>query len=196
MSETIPAYQCQWKTRIVPAFFAIKNIQNLGKDAWSRRQRGCSEQGRERLLGTVDGKSAPGGQGRGLSGGTGMLRAEAGKAVRGARSRRAQSFWRRERTCLRFGARSRRARSFRSVARVRRDTRSGGAVGWGSSRRFEAVGDLLHRIATTVKQEVRVILIVGTSCPKAGLPRNRATRCGADRSVSEGYGEEGWSHRG
>lgn len=176
MSETIPAYRCQWKTRIVPVFFAIKNIQKLGKDTWNRRQRGCSEQGRERLLGTVDGKSAPGGQGRGRSGGAGMLRAEAGKAVQGARSRR--------------------ARSFRSVARVHRDTRSGGAVGWGSSRRFEAVGDLLHRIATTVKQEVRVILIVGTSCPKAGLPRNRATRCGADRSVSEGYGEEGWSHRG
>lgn len=58
------------------------------------------------------------------------------------------------------------------------------------------VGDLLHRIAATDKQEVRVVLIVGTSCPKAGLPRNRATRCGADRSVSEGYGEEGWSHRG
>lgn len=136
--------------------------------ARNRGERDCSEQLTEKALRA--------GKGEGAQGGAGMLRAEAGKAVRGARSRR--------------------ARSFRSVARVRRDTRSGGAVGWGSSRRFEAVGDLLHRIATTVKQEVRVVLIVGTSCPKAGLPRNRATRCGADRSVSEGYGEEGWSHRG
>lgn len=72
-----------------------------------------------------------------------------------------------------------------------------GASRWVSrSGKALALGDLLHRIAATFKQAVRVILIVGTSCPKAGLPRNRATRCGADRSVSEGYGEEGWSHRG
>lgn len=176
MSETIPAYRCQWKTRIVPVFFAIKNIQKLGKDAWNRRQRGCSEQGRERLLGTVDGKSAPGGQGRGRSG-----------WKRGCFGRKREKLFE--------GPVPDARRAFGAV-RVQRGTRSGGAVGWGSSRRFEAVGDLLHRIATTVKQEVRVILIVGTSCPKAGLPRNRATRCGADRSVSEGYGEEGWSHRG
>ena len=97
----------------------------------------------------------------------GLLRTDEGKAVRGA-------VWE---MCEAFGA----ARASRWVSR------SGKAL---------ALGDLLHRIAATDKQEVRVVLIVGTSCPKAGLPRNRATRCGADRSVSEGYGEEGWSHRG
>ncbi len=164
--------------------------------ARNRGERGCSEQGRERLLGTVDGKSAPGGQGRGRSGGRGCFGRKREKLFEGPVPDAHGAFDFADNGRKFIEARSRRARSFRSVARVRRDTRSGGAVGWGSSRRFEAVGDLLHRIGTTVKQEARVILIVGTSCPKAGLPRNRATRCGADRSVSEGYGEEGWSHRG
>lgn len=145
-------------------------VRDRGEAAWGRQQ--------ERALGMEAGHSGWGGrcseqeQGawnrdRALGIEAGLLRTDEGKAVRGA-------VWE---MCEAFGA----ARASRWVSR------SGKAL---------ALGDLLHRIAATDKQEVRVILIVGTSCPKAGLPRNRATRCGADRSVSEGYGEEGWSHRG
>ena len=156
--------------------------------ARNRGERDCSEQLTEKALRA--------GKGEGAQGGRGCFGRKREKLFKGPVPDAHGAFDFADNGRKFIEARSRRARSFRSVARVRRDTRSGGAVGWGSSRRFEAVGDLLHRIGTTVKQEVRVILIVGTSCPKAGLPRNRATRCGADRSVSEGYGEEGWSHRG
>lgn len=41
-----------------------------------------------------------------------------------------------------------------------------------------------------------VVLTVGTSCPRARVPRSQTTRFGSGFTVSEGYGEEGWRHRG